>query len=459
MRLRALACFAAATCVLGVSLDARADEPACALDGVRIAVADAGATTTVEISARLKPTTGAPATCTVGWSRLGFGGTDAPGGTPSIVLVDPFVDHARTPPLLLADGIAGAPLRDFTGEIPAEGKVVALRIVLESTEGGLHLEVPRSMFPRATAGAKIERRVKSARAATARFGVLGELPIAATAAGPAGGVGPTGPFDQERVVVECIPTGEPIVETIASSGRVLDGFRDTFAQKLLDLSPANDAGWDELARRAYAAAVHGDPVVATLGVSSLAWLAGGLDLKATKLGKAAAAPDVAAAPPSVVDAIGDVDARLAKRFGAIGHLLPLGRASTFRRVLGAAPWSEAARAKAAKDAVTRLATITAVDLAAYVSTGIMEDSAPIDPPVSDEPIPSWGEAQPTVVPSAAPTSTKIAPVPHRRGRARFSRRMKIIGAVVALGVIAAVLAWMRRAAARRGEQATGNRPY
>ncbi|MEO7094815.1 MAG: hypothetical protein ABI175_16270 [Polyangiales bacterium] len=449
---RLVACFVAATCVV-TSTSARADEPACALDGVRIAVADAGSTTTVEISARVKTTTGASATCTVAWSRLGFGGTDAPGSTPSVVIVDPFLDHARLPPLLLADGLAGAPLRDFTGEITPEGKVVAIRIVFESTEGGLHLELPRSMFPRATAAAKVERRVKSARAATGRFGELGELPIAATPAGPAGGVGPTGPFDKERVVVECIPTGEPIVETVASAGRVLDGFRDTFAQKVLDLSPANETGWDELARRAYAAAVHGDPVVATLGVSSLAWLAGGLDLKATKLGKVAAAPDVVAAPASVVDAIGDVDARLARRFGAVGRLLPLGRASTFRRLLGVSPWNEAARAQAAKDAVARLAAITAIDLAAYVSTGIMEDTAPIDPPESAEPIPTWGEAQPTVVPSVSPTTTKLSPGPRYRARPRVSRRMKIIGGLVSFAVVVALLAWLRkRAAAGKGDQ-------
>ena len=424
---------------------ARADSPGCALGGVRIAVADAGQTTTIEISARLQPTEHAPATCTIAWSRLGFGSPDATGSSPSIVLVDSFVEHARTPPLLLADGVAGASLRDFSGEIPVTGEVVAIRVVLEGTEGGMRLEVPRSIFLAATATARVERRVKSARAATARFGVLGELPIAATAAGPAGGVGPTGPLDQDRIVVDCVPTGEPIVETIASVGRVLDGFRDTFAQKVLDLSPQNDAGWDELARRAYAAAVHGDPVVATLGMSSLAWLASGLDLKATSVGKTAAPPNVALAPESVVDAIGDVDARLGKRFGAVGRLLPLGRPSTFRRVLAASPWSEPARAQAAKAAVARLASITAVDLAAYVSTGIMEDTAPIDPPASDEPLPSWGEAQPTAVPAPASSVSGKPTIPgRRRARPRLSRRMKVIGGLLSFSVVLALLAWLRR---------------
>ena len=453
-----LASLVAAAGVLIVPIAAEADEPTCVLDGVRVAVADAGQTTTVEISARLKPTVHAITTCTVSWSRLAFGGTDAPGSTPSIVLIDPFVDHARSPPLLLADGLVGAQLRDLSVTVPPTGAVVALRIVFEGTDGGIHLELPRSMFPRPSDGARVERRVKSARASTARFGVLGELPIVATAAGPAGGVGPTGPLDQERIVVECVPTGEPIVETVASSARVLDGFRDTFAQQVVDLSPANEAGWDELARRAYAAAVHGDPVVATLGTSSLAWLAGGLDLQARKLGKVAAPPVVAAAPASVVDAIGDVDARLLKRFGAASHLLPLGRPSTFRRLIGVAPWNEPARAQAAKDAVARLATLSAVDLAKYVSTGIMEDNAPIDPPVAAA-LPQAEGAGDTLTVAPVPsvfTDEKTSVAPRRRHHPRYSRRMKVIGAVIAIGVIAAVLAWLRLRLTRRKD---GDRAY
>ena len=88
------------------------------------------------------------------------------------------------------------------------------------------------MFPRATAGARVERRVKSARPATARSPVSSaSLGSHADAHGAGRRRGTDGTFDQERIVVECIPTGAPIIETIASSGRVLDGFRDTFVQE------------------------------------------------------------------------------------------------------------------------------------------------------------------------------------------------------------------------------------
>jgi hypothetical protein len=280
--------------------------------------------------------------------------------------------------------------------------------------------------------------VKSGRNGTARFGVLGasglvsEIAIQPTDAGPAGGVGPTGPFDQERVLVELTPTGEPLLAKVAPSALVFNGFRDTFAQKVLDLSPANDEGWDDLARKAYAAAVHGDPVVASLGAASLAWLAGGLDLKATKL-------DKTIAPASVVESIGDVEGRLTKRYGALGHLLPLGRASTFRRVLNASPWADAPRVKAAKAAVARLGTLTAVDLASYVMPGIVEDSAPIDPP------PAVNEAPKTQGPLPV-----IAPIPGRhRVRARrwwrwlAEPRRRALATLLAVGIVAAAFAAVR----------------
>ncbi len=417
---------------------ARAEEGICTLDSLRIAVIDAGATSTVELSAHVRPGSGDSATCTIAWSRLTLAGV-ASGGTPTVAIADGFVDHARIPPLVLANGLDGATPRDFHGKTGPQGAVVALRLVVEGTEAGIRLEVPRSIFPSVALGAKVERRVKSARRVTAKFGDLGELEIQPTDAGPAGGLGPTGPID-ERIVVEAIAGAEPPSAIVPAWARVLDGFRQTFAQQVLDLSPANQAAWDELARRAYAASVHGDPVLASLGESSVAWLASGLDLKAMRLAKTAALPEVAQAPQAVLDAIGDVAGRLEKRYGAVGHLLPLGRPAVFRRVLTASPWNEGPRAQAAKDAVARLGTLSPVDLAAYVTPGIMDANAPIDPPAAG---PLQPMAKP-LEPEEEPGAMVVADKKHtRHARRGASLRKKVLLGIALAAAMGALIVWLR----------------
>ncbi|GAC1529303.1 MAG: hypothetical protein NVS3B10_26010 [Polyangiales bacterium] len=432
--------FALAGALAAAPSVARADD-LCVLDAVRVSLVDAGATSMLEVSARVRPSVHAPSDCTVAWSRIALSSADPGTAAPSVVLVDGFVEHVRTPPMILADGLSGATPRDWHGVAALTGTLVSVRLLVEDTDGGLHVELPRTMFPPATVDTRVERRVKSAREATAKFGDLGELAIAPTAPGPAGGLGPTGPLDVARVVVECVPSGVPPTETLPPWAIVLDGFRATLPSKALDLSPANDAGWDDLARHAYAAALHGDPVVASLGVSSLGWLAGGLDAHAITLGKTAAGPTVGVVPGPVADAIGDVGARLTRRYGAVGHLLPLGRPSTFRRALRAEPPAAPARATAAKGAVARLAALSPAEVAQFVTPALIDTNAPVDPPVAAAPRPVVADE---IAPAAKPTDeAKGAPSPGHRRR-RGHRRRNVLVALAALAALALVAAWRSR---------------
>jgi hypothetical protein len=326
--------------------------------------------------------------------------------------------------------------------------VVALRMIVEDTDGGLKVELPRGLFPSPTSWARVERRVKSARESTAKFGEIGSMPIPASPPGVAGGLGPTGPFTASPIVVECAPTGAPIDETLPNWSIALDAFRATLPKRAIDLSAAADDGWNDLARHAWAAAMHSDPVVASLGVSSLAWLAGGLDVQATKL-------DATNAPPNVVASIGDVQKRLDQRWGAVGHLLPLGRPTTFRVVLAANPGADAARAKAAKSAVMRLASIGEADVASMITPSIVEGIAPIDPPSIDPPSEATlEEPQPNTpgeilskFPSSLGSSVSklAARRPHRR---RWPKKM-IALALLGLALAAAGVLVMRGPRARR----------
>ena len=341
----------------------------CTFDGVRIVIADSGDTSMVEISVRLR----GDGECHADFSRVAL---SSPGeAAPTIAVAQTFVGHRLTA-VQVADGLNAVSPREWRGE-PG---VVAVRWIVEGTTAGLRVELPRSAFPKpADPGARVERRVKSARSGVAKFGTLGDIAVPPTAPGAAGGLGPAGPANEERVVAEFIPNG-PIVETIPTSILTLDAFRDLVPRRVLDLSAQNEDGWTDIAKRAYAASLHGDPVVASLGVHTLAWLGGGLSLQTVKLGKTAGS-DTALAPSSVLDAIGDVEARLSKRYGATGRLLPLGRPAIFRKALAAHPWDDEARATAAKNAVARLASVQPQDLTAFLVPAIVDGSAaPVDPP-------------------------------------------------------------------------------
>ena len=434
-----------ATSLLGSTAPARAADPVCLLDGVRFSLVDAGATSELEISARVRPQTSGTTTCSIAWSMVSLSAPAAGGGTPAIAIADAFVDHVRRPPLILADGASSATARDWTSEVGDEGAVVSVRWIVEGTDDGLRIELPRAMFPRASDGARFERRVKTARSGKADFGSPGSVELSPTDSGPAGGIGPTGPFDEQRVTIEFVPSADPISAKVAPSAFVLDAFRDALPRRVLDLSPENEAGWDDVARHAYAAAVHADPVVASLGVGTLAWLASGLELKASRIAATAGAPDVAVVPASVASTIGDVDGRLRKKLGAVGRLLPLGRSATFRRVLAAAPWGDEARAKAAKNAVARLATLDVGDLAKAVTPAIIETTAPIDPPTAAPtqmiPTPIDGaSASPSTSTSSSSTASladgKPRPTTHARPRRRSTRRPALIAASIVLIVIA-----------------------
>lgn len=424
----------AATLVGALAGEARAEER-CRFDGVRILMSDAGDASIVELSARIHSLNGQP--CTVDWSRVSLA---SPSGeaSPTIAVSQTFHDHKIIPPLSVADGVAAVQPREARG---ASG-VFALRWFVEGTASGLRIEVPRSVFPKAAdPGARVERRVKSARTGTAKFGALGDLPTLPSAPGPAGGAGPTGPADEERVVVEFVPSG-PVLEPIPAPLLTLEAMRGTFPLRVLDLAAANEDGWNEVAKRAYAAAIHGDPLVASMGVHALAWLGSGLSLQATHIGKTAAGPDTAVLPASVIDTIGDVDGRLQKRMATVGHLLPLGRSAVFRKALAGRPWDEAPRAAAAKAAIARLATVQPQDLAAFLVPSVIDGmAAPIDPPT---PVPVAGPPQ--VMPNvpaledaggADVGSGKVAARKHGHSRKR-------LGLFFGLLAAAAVLAWQYR---------------
>jgi len=432
--------FAAASLValgvLGATGVAKAEER-CRFDGVRVLVADAGDASIVELSARVHSLDGRG--CTVDWSRVSFA---SPGGeaSPTIAVSQTFVDHRITAPLLVADGVAAVMPREWHGP----SSVVAVRWFVEGTASGLRIEVPRSAFPKAAdPGARVERRVKSARSGTAKFGALGELPTLPSTPGPAGGAGPTGPADEERIVVEFVPSG-PLLEPVPGPLLTLEALRWTLPLRVLDLSPANEDGWNEVAKRAYAAAMHGDPLVASMGVHTLAWLGSGLSLQAVKIGKVAGGSDTALVPASVFDTIGDVDARLQKRMPTTGRLLPLGRSAVFRKALAARPWDEAPRAAAAKAAVAKLATVQPQDLTAFLVPSIIDGmAAPIDPPT---PVPTAGVPQvmPNVPPSEEPSVVgESKPASKKHGSSR-----KRVGLFFGLLAVAAIAAWHVRESQR-----------
>lgn len=401
---------------LALSTNARAAGESCATDSVRVSLVDAGATSMLEVSARVtanEESDGGSGPCALAWSRIVLASSSSSGPTPHVAIVETFVDHERIRPMLLADGLSPATPRDIALPTPEKSSVVALRLVVEDTDGGLKVTLPRSVFPAPAPWARVERRVKSARESTGKFGPIGEIAIPPSPPGPAGGLGPTGPFDADAIVVECAPSGAPPSEPLPSWTIALDAFRTTLPRRAIDLSPAADAEWDDLARHAYAAALHSDPVVASLGASSLAWLGSGFDLHTTKL-------DASIAPASVVSTIGDVDRRLVDRYGAVGKLLPLGRPSTFREVLRASPASDAQRVRAAKASVARLASASPGEMSSLLTPAIVEPTAPVDPPSveppKEAPLPS---TEPT---TNEPPSTAIT-IPHENkyGNARRHR--------------------------------------
>lgn len=433
----AIAAFALAA--LPASAASAAD--VCVFEGVRVAVADAGDASYVEISARLASSGSDPVTCTVDWSRVVLaspGGADA---TPTIAIASTFVDHAQQKPLLVADGVAPASPRTWSG--PVTKGVVSVRFLVEGTASGLRVEIPRAVFPKAAhAGARAERRAKSPRDATGKFGPLGEIAVPPSPPGAAGGVGPTGPFGPEPIVAEVVPTGAAPIEPLPPSVLTLNALRDTLPRRVLELSPEHQEGWDEVARRAYAAALHGDPLVASLGVHTLAWLASGLDLQAVRLAKVAAPPAVAAAPASVVDAIGDVEARLDKRHGTTGRFLPLGRSAVFRKALTARPWDDPARAKAAREAVARLASVAPQDLSPYLVPAIVDGgAAPVDPPAPDPAI----VAKPLVAAADGADTAAPAVEPRRApSKRRASRAARRVGVGFGILVLLAGVGWFLR---------------
>ncbi|MGZ5969633.1 MAG: hypothetical protein ACXWP4_18295 [Polyangiales bacterium] len=442
MKLR-LGLFAAAL-LLPSSSPAQAEEnTGCVLDGVRVLIADGNDSSYVEISARLSPRGTGGASCAIDWSHVSLSSPNGADAAPTIAIAQTFVDHKYIPPLVLADGVAAANPREWRGEVGVP-VVVAVRWIVEGTAQGLHVEVPRATFPHLShPGAKVERRVKSARPGTAKFGDLGEIAIEPQPPGAAGGVGPAGPLTNERIVAEMIPNGLPPGEKVPSQLLTFDALRDTLPRRVLDLTAENKDGWDEVAKRAYAAALHGDPVVASMGVSTLAWLGSGLGLEATKIAKTASGKDTAAVPASVVDAIGDVSARLQKRYEATGKLLPLGRPSIFRQALKDRPWDDKPRSAAAKEAVAKLATVQPQDLAAFLVPPILDGaSAPIDPPAPPAAIDPTAVV-PMGVPDAPSANVEATTEKKHRSSAPHRRAHK---AWLAIGLVAllAAIGWILR---------------
>ncbi len=422
-----------AAAALALASPARAQIEHCKFDGVRVVVADAGDSSVVELSVRVRGDV-PDAPCSVDFSQVTL--SAAEGAAPTIAVSQTFVDHRLTT-IDIADGVNSVQPRLWRGTTG----VVAARWFVEGTAGGLRVEVPRATFPKAfDPGARAERRVKSARVGTAKFGPLGDLPILASPPGAAGGAGPTGPASDERVVAEFVPSGAPVTEDVPAPLVTLESFRSTLPLRVLDLSAANEEGWTEVAKRAYAAALHGDPVVASLGVHTLAWLGSGLSIQAVKIG-ATASTDTAAVPASVLTAIGDVEARLSKRYGSLGRLLPLGRPAIFRKALTSKPWDDVARANAAKAAIARLASVQPQDLAPFLVPAIIDGAAaPIDPPQSVH-----VEPQP-IIPNV-PASSSAVPISDstigRPGRRR-SPRKRYAGLFIGLIAAGVAVAWTMR---------------
>jgi hypothetical protein len=439
--------IAAGASIASITADAhgRAESAApkqgCAVDGVRVFLYDQGDASTVEISTKLVPIGGLRATCTVDWSRVTLASPDQAAGTPTVAIVQSYVDHALEAPLMLADGLSSAIVPAWKGDVDERGKIVSLRLVVEGTASGLRLEVPRDTFPRATTnGARVERRAKGARDATARFGALGELAITAEGPGPANAFGPTDALGDAAIVVEAVPSGAPVSQPLPATIAVLGMLRATIPLRVLELSPENDAGWDEAARYAYAAAMNGDPLVAALGAHTLAWLGSGLSLQAVRIATISDGPETAAVPASVATAVGDPDARVAKTLGGIGRFLPLGRPSTFKKALMKRPELDLARAKAARDAIARLAPVTPEELVKLAVPALLDRTVPVDPPA---PLPKPGAA-PIVTP--LPNEPAVGPADEppalttRRHRRRHSRKHLPLGLLFGGLAAAAALA-------------------
>ncbi|MBL8714863.1 MAG: hypothetical protein JNL79_02660 [Myxococcales bacterium] len=410
----------------------------CVLESVRVSVIDEVDDSWVEVGVRLRASGAPTASCTIDFTQIALGTPDAVGPTPTIALAATWVAGKPVPPLLTADGVAAVSLRSWSGEVTATPTVVSTRLLVEGTGLGLRVELPRTALPGlAHGGARVERRAKSARPATGRFGPLGTIEVPPTPPGLSGGVGPTSPLSDARTIVEVVPSGAPATQPLSPAVRTFDALRQTLPLRALDLGESDPAGWDELAKRAYAAALHGDPLVAALGMRTLAWFASGLSLQAVRVAKTAAPPETVAVPASVVDAIGDVEARLAKRHSAVGRLLPLGRPAVFRKILEGRPWADAPRAKAAKDAVERLAPLGAADLTAFLVPPMLDGaSLPIDPPApADAPLvavpPAVGD-NPVVTPPN-PNGPSIQQAPRRKTgkRAGLGLLLVLVGVGIA----------------------------
>jgi hypothetical protein len=424
----------------------------CVLDGVRLLVADAGENAIVELSVRVSAAEGVDtAVCSIPWDAVAIGAPTPQGSPPSVAVIRTFVDHAPSS-LQLADGVGSAMIRGWEGPVTRTPIVVALRLLVEGTGDGLSIDVPRAALPvAAVSGARFEQRVKSARGGAATFSManddgalepLGDaMAIVPTDAGPANGVGPASALPAHRARLTFAPNGSAPSATIPPSLLTLELLRASIPKRALELSPANAEGWDQLATAAYAAALHGDPVVATLGAGTLAWLGSGLSTHAIDIGETAALPDRIAVPGSVAAAIGDAPARITRRFGTRTRLLPLGRPSTFRAAMRAELSADEARATAAKQAVARLAARSSAELARTLPAAIIDDVAPTDPPRA--------EVLQAQMPTAAASTLAPAPMPkepgpstaHRSLPRRGGRHRGLLGllALVGLAGLAAAL--------------------
>lgn len=441
-RARRGASFGLALVSLGLATLAPTRAPAaepigCLVESVRVSIVDEVDDAWVEVGVRVRASGTPTASCTIDFTQLALATPDAAGPTPTIAIAATWSAGKPVPPLLTADGVAAVSLRSWTGDVGTTPVVVATRLLVEGATQGVRVELPRAALPPlGHRGAKVERRAKSARPSTGRFGPLGTIEIPPSPPGPSGGLGPTTGLSEARTIVEVVPTGAPATQPLSPAVRTFDALRQTLPLRALDLGEADAPGWDELGKRAYAAALHGDPLVAALGMRTLAWMASGLSLQAVRIAKAASPPETVAAPASVVDAIGDVEGRLGKRHSAVGRLLPLGRPAVFRKILEARPWADAPRAKAAQDAVKRLEPLTAADLTAYLVPPMLDGaSLPIDPPAPAD-VPLVAVTAPTDEPGVAPAPPTLdAAHPTRRRSGARRLWLGLLLVLVGAGVV------------------------
>ncbi|MBK7399234.1 MAG: hypothetical protein IPJ34_23935 [Myxococcales bacterium] len=409
----------------------------CVLESVRVSVLDEVDDSWVEIGVRLRASGAPTASCTIDFTQLALGTPDAVGPTPTIALAATWVAGKPVPPLLTADGVAAVSLRSWSGEVTSTPIVVSTRLLVEGTGLGLRVELPRTALPGlAHGGARVERRAKSARPATGRFGPLGTIEVPPTPPGSRGrrpdlaAVGRAndrrgGPERRARdpaavaggAHVRCAPPDDTAPGP--RSRRVRPGRVGRARQARVRGRPARGSAGGR--------ARHAHPRVVRVGAS----------LQAVRVAKTAAPPETVAVPASVVDAIGDVEARLAKRHSAVGRLLPLGRPAVFRKILEGRPWADAPRAKAAKDAVERLAPLGAADLTAFLVPPMLDGaSLPIDPPApADAPLvavpPAVGD-DPVVTPPS-PNGPSIQQAPRRKTgkRAGLGLLLVLVGVGIA----------------------------